>query len=424
MVFAAALVAGIWTLTASVDSAWGKKPTDPGGGGGGGGQSPTHTLVFLEELAPNATTAAHEASAVNNAGVIVGETNDRYAFVIDPVDTDGDGVGDLWFQDNDGDSLNDLVVVVMASASAFGVADTGQVVGLSYPSETEYVAFSVSPIDADGNGVADTWYQDSDGDGKNDLMTELPGLNAGDITVAYSVNNQGQIVGLCAPPPGDDWIAFLWDGGLPIALGTLGGLNSSAASINDVGEIVGSADDATGRSRAFFLRPADSDGDGIGDTWFVDAGDGITNALMIDLGTLGGNSASAWDVNNSSQVAGNANNGSESVPVKWEVDSAGNVTITAVAGLTGMKNGNIAYEINASGVIAGNGNSFYRPKGALMPEYHGFVSENGVATDVAQLIDISISSSRIFGLNDRMMMVGYVTVDHEWRGPTIAVPLP
>lgn len=68
-------------------------------------------------------------------------------------------------------------------------------------------------------------------------------------------------------------------------LGTFGGLRSAGLSINDSGQVVGSAQTADGRRRAFLF---------------------ISGQPMVDLGTLGGLASEASAVNDAGQVTGSA----------------------------------------------------------------------------------------------------------------------
>jgi len=98
------------------------------------------------------------------------------------------------------------------------------------------------------------------------------------------INSSGQVAG-------GGWIdhngkrefhALLWDSDLGITDLGAGGRLSRAHSLNDHGQVVGSAETANGQFHASF--------------W--DAG------LMIDLGALGGDSSSARAINNTGQVVG------------------------------------------------------------------------------------------------------------------------
>ena len=95
-----------------------------------------------------------------------------------------------------------------------------------------------------------------------------------------AINSDGVAVGYAEN--GGDYRAFRSDG-TPQFLGTLGGPSSNATGINDAGDIVGSADVASGARHAFLYRAG----------------------TMIDLHALGGVTSTATDVNASGLVIGN-----------------------------------------------------------------------------------------------------------------------
>ena len=68
-------------------------------------------------------------------------------------------------------------------------------------------------------------------------MSFLPQLSPGN-SVAYAINNRGQIVGFSFTNNGEGH-AVLWDDGTVMDLGTLGGRSSTALAINDRGDIAG-----------------------------------------------------------------------------------------------------------------------------------------------------------------------------------------
>lgn len=89
-------------------------------------------------------------------------------------------------------------------------------------------------------------------------------------------------------------------------LGTLGGTYSRAFGINNCGQVVGESS-VTGASprRPFLWR--DSNNNGVSDS-----------GEMKDLGTLGGNSGAATDINLSGLVTGTASNGVSNRAFRWQ----------------------------------------------------------------------------------------------------------
>ncbi len=123
------------------------------------------------------------------------------------------------------------------------------------------------------------------------------GSLAGWGSIARDINNKGQVVGAStttvhaaaspSSPPVVTFHAFFDDQWAMNDLGTLGGTNSQANSINDRGAIVGYSDTADGAVHAFL------------DRW----------GRMTDLGTLGGRNSNAEAINNEGDVVGTAQTG-------------------------------------------------------------------------------------------------------------------
>jgi probable HAF family extracellular repeat protein len=116
------------------------------------------------------------------------------------------------------------------------------------------------------------------------VMTDLGILlGGGDFvdSIAWAVNNRGQVVGSSSTTSGVQH-AFIWEDGTVIDLGTLGGLFSSARAINKRGQIVGVAEDANGDDRAVLWE----------------------DGTITDLGTLGGPSSHARGINDRGQLVG------------------------------------------------------------------------------------------------------------------------
>ncbi len=121
-----------------------------------------------------------------------------------------------------------------------------------------------------------------------DLGT-LPGDN---FSVAYHVNNLGEVVGVSGnnrdPAYGHGLRAFLYREGRMIDLGTLGGVGSQAFNLNDNGQVVGITYQAEGRTIAFLY----------------------SNGQMTNLEALAGVSG-VWQltpaaINNAGQIVGRA----------------------------------------------------------------------------------------------------------------------
>lgn len=164
-------------------------------------------------------------------------------------------------------------------------------------------------------------------------LDDLPGLNRSTIN---AINSSGQIVGINLAD--GQYRAFLYSNGTWTNLGSLGGTNSAALSVNDAGLVVGRSLNSNSLNRPFLWTPGGSDGVG-------------SNPQMKDLGTLGGNEGQADDINSSSQIAGYAQT-SGGNPSDHAFRRSGG-TNTDIHGIGGNTKNSYAAAINSSGRITG-----------------------------------------------------------------------
>lgn len=172
--------------------------------------------------------------------------------------------------------MHDLGTLGGTDAVALVVNERGQIAGDSYTNSapSPYCAAATFGGFALTTG-AFLWE-----DGK---MKNLGNLG-GTCTLAFDLNNRGQVVGLSTLAGDLAQHPFLWDRGVLTDLGALGGNTGNAIAINDAGEITGFAGDLVPLLVHAFL-------------W--------KNGTMTDLGTVVGDSCSlGFSINARGQVVG------------------------------------------------------------------------------------------------------------------------
>jgi probable HAF family extracellular repeat protein len=265
------------------------------------------------------TLGGYSASAadVNKAGQVVGNADTA----------DGLNHAFLW----DKGTMVDLGTLGGQYSSADAINDLGQVVGTSnLPGDTSGHAFLITPKD----GV---WFQDSDLDGRNDLMIDLGTLNGSANSVAADINNAGQVVG------GSDDRAFIWDansGMTELALPesfTYG----TAAHINGAGQVTVYGYDAGTAHSAAFIWDATNGMTALG------TGSDYTDAYAVAINDSGKVAGYQW---NSTTHPGSA--------FLWTPDSSNGLTGNyADLGVLPNNVNSYAIGINNSGQVVGYGYS-------------------------------------------------------------------
>jgi probable HAF family extracellular repeat protein len=311
-------------------------------------------------------------------------------------------------------SVTDLGSLGGSSSYAYGINDSGQVVGYSLTA---------------GNALDHAFLYS--GGTMNDL-----GTLGGNFSYAYGINNSGQVVGVAATAGNAAYHAFLYSGGTMNDLGTLGGGASYAYGINNGGKVVGYSLTLSNFYHAFLygggtmndlgtLGGGDSYAYGINDSGQV-VGDSLTagNALdhaffysggtMNDLGTFGGNSSYAYGINNSGQVVGYADTAGDAADHAF-LYSGGPLVDSGTLGGSDSD----AYGINDSGQVvgyaatAGNVNHAFLYSGGVMNDLNNLINTNTLGAYLYEALGINDSGQIIANGNNNNNYHAYLLTPNE-----------
>ncbi len=186
---------------------------------------------------------------------------------------------------------------------------------------------------------------------QNGQASDLGDLGGG-TAVAQGINQDGVVVGASTRSAGIVFKPFLWDGSMR-ELPTLGGANGGATDVNRARQVVGGADDAQGRTRAFLWQ----------------------NNLITDLGSLTSDGTStALAINEAGQIAGYSGRETSSQRAfLWEngtMRDLGSLEAGAFAA---------AGDVNASGVVvgttkSGSGSTGFRWSNGIMEDLNALMA--------------------------------------------------
>ena len=196
-----------------------------------------HAFLWTNGTMHDLGTAVHAsmqswAKEVSDAGVVLGLVDiapgtpsgiEKEHFILLP-ETATDG-SLIWFRDTDADGLNDLMQTLGVGFAATDINGDGWIAGRYTIGGTQ--AAVLIPLDTDADGEADTWFQDEDADGVNDLVVLLSAPSGAQSSNAWAINENGWLVGFWSTAVGDKYAA-LWS---PLAAGGFEAL--------DLGEVVG-----------------------------------------------------------------------------------------------------------------------------------------------------------------------------------------
>lgn len=318
--------------------------------------APTYALTDLGALVGNAPS---DGIAINESGSALLSAQDAYAPSVTHY---------YMYANGSLVSLGNLALPGSDNGGAVAIADNGLIAGTAQAYDGAHAFLdigyvltdlgnlggtggaSASDLNTSGHviGWSDNGVNQSAYLYENGRMSGLAGLS-GDLSgpsFAYGINESDQVVGEAEfAPAGVNSAsvshAVLWQRGGARDLGSLAGQSGSsdAWAINDIGQIVGTSDTASGNRHAFFLA---------------------VNGAMQDIGTLGGLFSFAEAINNNGQVVGQAAIGQNDIngtPIThaflWQHGSMTDLNTLLPASSGWVLSG--AFGINANGQIVGTG---------------------------------------------------------------------
>jgi probable HAF family extracellular repeat protein len=284
------------------------------------------------------------------------------------------------FQWQDGE-VTDLGALVDGwSSQSFWISGNGKIAGISQNG-------AIDPLIGIPEFRAVLW--------QNGGITDLGTLEGGYESLAFSVNNGGQVAGValntipdpfCLFAPGfcnTQTRAFLWRKGVMQDLGTLGGNDAGAFYVNEHGQITGQSYTNT--------TPNPTTGIPTVDPFLWEGG------KMTDLGTLGGTIGNPSSLNNRGQVVGVSNLAGDLIvhPFLW-TKARGMQDLGTLGGDTGVTNW-----INDGGDIAGKADL---PGPQSPQDHHAVLWSHGVTIDLGTFPEDT--SSNAYKVNSSGQVVG------------------
>jgi probable HAF family extracellular repeat protein len=257
------------------------------------------------------------------------------------------------------------------------------------------------------------------------IVTDLGAITGTKSSLGWNINSNGDVAGFEEDSSGNP-VAWLLDCGTFSALGTVGGSYAEAHGINNSNRVVGWSHNAGGKRRAFTYsggtmtdlgvissrtdsesQAVNASSEVVGTVFnfaspphsrlaflYLPVGAYSLSAGMNSLGTLGGTQSEGFDINDSGQVVGGAQNASGNFrPFRWQ-----NGTMTNLGTLGGetVIPDHRAEAINASGDVCGRSYTAGAAKRAFF--WDGSMTDLGVLTGGTE--------SWAFGLNESQVVVG------------------
>jgi len=323
-------------------------------------------------------------------------------------------------------TVTDLGTLFGGQDQAYGINDSGQVVGTSGSRAVVYANGTVTDLgilpggtSSIGLGINNSGqmagYANTSGAERgfiysDSAMTPLGSLTGG-TSNAYGINDSGQVVGSSVASNGSLHAVLYSADGTPADLGTLGGAASHANAINNNGQIVGSA--------SALVTYFDVYGNPYSVPYSVEETHAFlySGGVMKDLGTLSGASSSrASGLNNNGQVVGESGG---------KAFLYSNGVMTGLSTLPGWGTSN-AFSINDQGQIVGAA-YIWENNGPFIDQRHAVIVLDGVMTDLNSLIEPGsqwiLEEAR--DINNSGQIVGFGKLNGQTRAFLVTpVPLP
>jgi probable HAF family extracellular repeat protein len=282
---------------------------------------------------------------------------------VDPLTSYPEAHAALW----DHGGITDLKTLGGFESFAYGLNKAGQVVG---------GATNAIPDPFFGFGTQLRAFVWRDG-----VMHDL-GTLGGPDAFATTINDRGQISGCSLTPlPDTTGAPFLWDNGKMINLGTFGGTNGCAFLVNDAGQVIGGSNLPGDRvAHGFFWQ----------------------NGVFTDLGNFGGDVVEPFWVNNTGQVVGTAEYPGDVIrhAFLWQSGTMSDLG-TVNPQCTAPVRGSVADYINSEGQIVGNSWCGDTATGFLWEKGGPMVDLNTLIPD-----DSPLQVLGALNINDRGEIVG------------------
>ncbi len=270
-------------------------------------------------------------------------------------------------------------------SGANGINASGEIVGSSENGE-------IDPLTGVNQSRPVRW--------KDSQIADL-GTLGGYQGTANSINNRGQVAGTATNAIADPFAcfglgtqcrAFLWQDGAIKDLGTLGGPDALAVLINESGQIAGMANTSSSPSPSCGFLPLTTDPF----LW--------QNGKMTDLGTLGGTCGFPLALNNRGQVVGASNVAGDLTahPFLWPGKDGTMQDLGTLGGSYGTANG-----INDSGEVVG-----YASNSGDAAEF-AILWRGGVLTDLGTLDGDPCSTANAINASGQVVGISTATCDYS-----------